>query len=101
MFAVPSNDTPPIVLAFASAVAVAALPVHDPDEPLVLPVTLPVKFPTTPPVIVATPVTDRFSTMFTEFIFTTSPNDFHATISISSPTVAPDVRVTVVEFVSA
>ena len=42
MFAVPSNDTPAIVLAFANAVAVAALPVHEPDEPEVLPVTLPV-----------------------------------------------------------
>ncbi len=46
MLAVPSNDTPAIVLALASAVAVAALPVQDPDEPDVLPVTLPVKLPT-------------------------------------------------------
>ena len=30
MFAVPSNDVPPIVLAFCKAVAVAALPVVDP-----------------------------------------------------------------------
>ena len=42
MFAVPSNDTPAIVLAFANAVAVAALPVQDPEEPEALPVTLPV-----------------------------------------------------------
>ena len=49
MFAVPSNDTPAIVLAFAKAVAVAELPVHDPDEPEVLPVTLPVRLPTNAP----------------------------------------------------
>ena len=42
---VPSKDTPPIVLAFAKAVAVAALPVVDPEEPDTLPVTLPIKFP--------------------------------------------------------
>jgi len=42
---VPSKDVPPIVLAVASAVAVAALPVQDPDEPDVLPVTLPVRAP--------------------------------------------------------
>jgi len=42
MFDVPSNDTPAMVLAFANAVAVAALPVVDPDEPD----TLPVKSPT-------------------------------------------------------
>ena len=41
----PSKDTPPIVLAFASFVAVAALPVVDPDVPETLPVTLPVRFP--------------------------------------------------------
>ena len=45
MFAVPSNDTPAIVLAFANAVAVAALPVHDPDEPEALPVRLPTNAP--------------------------------------------------------
>ena len=39
--AVPSNDCPPIALAVASLVAVAALPVVDPDEPETLPVTLP------------------------------------------------------------
>ena len=44
--AVPSKFTPPIALAVANAVAVAALPVHDPDEPDALPVTLPVKAPT-------------------------------------------------------
>ena len=42
----PSNDTPPMFLAFSSAVAVAALPVVDPDVPETLPVTLPVKAPT-------------------------------------------------------
>ena len=41
----PSKDTPPIVLAFASFVAVAALPVVDQDVPETLPVTLPVRFP--------------------------------------------------------
>ena len=46
MFADPLNDTPAIVLADASIVAVAALPVQDPDEPDVLPVTLPVTAPT-------------------------------------------------------
>ena len=46
MFAEPSNDTPAIVLAEASLVAVAALPVQDPDEPEALPVTLPVTAPT-------------------------------------------------------
>ena len=45
MFADPSKLTPPMVLAFANAVAVAALPVQDPDEPDVLPVTLPIRFP--------------------------------------------------------
>ena len=96
MFAVPSNDTPPIVLAFANAVAVAALPVQLPDEPDTLPVT----FPTTPPVIVAIPLTVRLSITFTEPISTTSPNDFHATISIVSPTVAPSARVIVFALVS-
>ena len=61
MFAVPSNDVPPIVLAFARAVAVAALPVVDPDVPDTLPVTLPVTFPSkfatnVPVVIVKLPV---------------------------------------------
>ena len=55
IFAVPSNEVPPIVLALASAVAVAALPVVEPEEPLVLPVTLPVKVPTNP-VAVTLPV---------------------------------------------
>ena len=45
IFAEPSNDTPAIVLAEASMVAVAALPVQDPDEPDALPVTLPVTAP--------------------------------------------------------
>ena len=39
------NDTPPISLAVSNIVAVAALPVQDPDEPDALPVTLPVKAP--------------------------------------------------------
>ena len=45
MFAVPSNDTPPIVLAVSNAVAVAALPVAEPALPETLPVTLPVTLP--------------------------------------------------------
>ena len=43
MFAEPSNDTPPIVLAVASVVAVSALPVTSP-------VKLPVKIPAIAPV---------------------------------------------------
>ena len=35
MFPVPSKETPAIVLAFASLVAVAALPEQDPDDPVV------------------------------------------------------------------
>jgi hypothetical protein len=35
MFAEPLKDTPPIVLAVCKTVAVAALPVHEPDEPVV------------------------------------------------------------------
>ena len=54
IFPVPSNDTPEAVtspareisLPVAKAVAVAALPVHEPDEPLVFPLTFPVKLPT-------------------------------------------------------
>ena len=43
IFADPLKLTPPIVLVFASMVALAALPVQDPDEPEVLPVKFPVK----------------------------------------------------------
>ena len=43
IFAVPSNETPPIVLAFCNAVAVAELPVQDPEEPEALPVSAPTK----------------------------------------------------------
>ena len=46
IFADPSNDTPAIVLAVASLVAVAALPVVDPEDPDTLPVTFPVNAPT-------------------------------------------------------
>jgi hypothetical protein len=46
MLAVPSKDVPPIVLALARAVAVAAFPVVLPDDPEALPVTLPVNAPT-------------------------------------------------------
>ncbi len=41
----PSKLTPAMVLAVANFVAVAALPVVDPDVPETLPVTLPVRFP--------------------------------------------------------
>ena len=55
---VPSKLTPLIALAVASAVAVAAFPVQEPDDPEVLPVTLPVIFPlkafavTVPPAVI-------------------------------------------------
>ena len=52
IFAVPSKDTPPIVRAFCNAVAVAAFPVQDPDEPDALPVRAPTKV-----VAVTTPAT--------------------------------------------
>ncbi len=55
MFAVPSNDTPPIVRAVCKAVAVAAFPVDEPDEPVTFPVTLPVRFPINPLVAVIVP----------------------------------------------
>jgi len=42
---VPSNETPPIFLADARAVAVAAFPVVEPEVPDVFPVTFPVIFP--------------------------------------------------------
>ena len=45
MFAVPSNDVPPIVLAVAKAVAVSAFPVTSP-------VTFPSKFATKVPVVI-------------------------------------------------
>ena len=51
----PSKDTPPIFLAVANAVAVAAFPVVDPDVPEVLPVTFPVISPANP-VAVKTPL---------------------------------------------
>ena len=41
----PSNETPPMFLADASAVAVAAFPVVEPDDPDTFPVTFPVRFP--------------------------------------------------------
>ena len=45
IFAVPSKLTPAIVLAVSKAVAVAALPVQDPDDPDAFPVTFPVNAP--------------------------------------------------------
>ena len=46
ILAVPSKDVPPIVLAVAKAVAVAAFPVVEPDDPETSPVTSPVMSPT-------------------------------------------------------
>ena len=43
ILAEPSNATPLIVLVAASLVAVAALPVHDPELPETFPVKAPVK----------------------------------------------------------
>ena len=54
IFAVPSKLTPAIVLAVSKAVAVAAFPVQDPDDPDALPVTFPVNAPANP-VAVKTP----------------------------------------------
>ena len=45
ILAVPSNETPAIVLAVSNAVAVAAFPVQEPDDPEALPVTFPVNAP--------------------------------------------------------
>jgi len=59
MFAVPSKDPPPIFLAVSNAVAVAALPVVDPDVPLTFPVT----FPVTLPVIFPAKVPDNTSVL--------------------------------------
>ena len=58
IFAVPSNDTPAIVLAVSKAVAVAALPVVEPELPLTFPVTLPVTFPVIFPVTLPVIVPD-------------------------------------------
>ena len=52
IFALPSKLTPAIVLADANFVAVAAFPVHEPDDPEALPVT----FPTNPPEAVTAPL---------------------------------------------
>ena len=38
-----------VTVMFVASVAVAELPVHDPEEPEVLPVTLPVRLPTNAP----------------------------------------------------
>ena len=51
MLAVPLKLTPPMFRAVSNEVAVAALPVHDPDEPLALPVNAPIN-----PVAVILPV---------------------------------------------
>ena len=51
IFAEPLNETPPMFLAVvrvAAEVAVAEFPVHEPEEPEVLPVTLPVNAPANP-----------------------------------------------------
>ena len=65
MFAVPSNDVPPMVLAVSSAVAVDAFPV---TSPVILPVTFPVTSPVISPtnaveVIDVAPVTTPASTL--------------------------------------
>jgi hypothetical protein len=44
MSAEPLKDTPPMLRAVCRVVAVAALPVEEPEDPETLPVTLPVKF---------------------------------------------------------
>ena len=46
----PSKSTPLIALAVANAVAVAALPVQEPEDPEAFPVKLPVTLPVTSPV---------------------------------------------------
>ena len=56
----PSKDTPPIVLAVASLVAVPALPEASP-------VTLPVKLPTTPPLALIAPANDETPTTLIPF----------------------------------
>ena len=48
MLALPSNEVPPMVLALAKVVAVAAKPVHDPE----LPDALPVKAPMNPVAVI-------------------------------------------------
>ena len=50
---VPSKFVPLIALAVCKAVAVAALPVVEPELPLALPVTLPVILPTNVPFILS------------------------------------------------
>ena len=56
MLPVPSKLCPAIVLAVSKAVAVAAFPVVDPEEPDTLPVTLPVILPVNVPAIAPVPV---------------------------------------------
>ena len=50
ILALPSKETPPIVLAVSRAVAVAELPVELPADPVTLPVRLPVTLPVTLPI---------------------------------------------------
>ena len=61
----PSKLFPHKLLAVASLVAVAALPVQEPDDPLQLPVTLPVILPTKVALIVAGNVNDTLALPFT------------------------------------
>ena len=89
-----------------SASVVVAVPPSISNElngtvPAVSPLPDPVNAPldNVTPADVVIPVTLRFSTTFTELMLTISPSDFHATDSISSPTVAPEARVIVFEFV--
>ena len=67
-FPVPSKEpepetspVKPIVLEDASAVAVAALPVVEPELPVTLPVTLPVRFPSNVPATIVSEPTDHLS----------------------------------------
>ena len=63
----PLKATPPIFLDDAKTVAVAEFPLHDPEEPLALPVRLPTK----PPVDVVTPVTSKLFCILTFFVVVT------------------------------
>ena len=62
--ALPSNDTPPMFTAVASAVAVAALPVQDPDEPDALPVKAPLKVVALTVPVTVTPASVVFNLSF-------------------------------------
>ena len=103
MFAVPSNDWPFMVLAVSRAVAVAAFPVVDPEDPDVLPVTFPVKLPVTSPVTLPTRLplmfpdavtvpTDIFGVPVRSDANEAVPVKFPVTFPVTSP-VRPPVKV--------